>query len=137
MVKAVKSKADKGKKPLKPPLTPELGRLGQRLRTLRGNKSQEKLTESLELTQKYLSELERGRKTPSWGTLIELAHGAFNVRLSSLLFGIDEDIDSEVHGIEDLLAGRPPEVREAILRAVQGLLQAMDAAHRAALPPAP
>lgn len=138
MAKKTEGKADKGKKkPSKPPLSQELGRLGERIKRLRGDRSQEKLTASLSFGQKYLSELERGRKTPSWKTLVELAHDAFNIRMSSLFFGVDEEIEGDVRGVEDLLAGRPPEVRDAILRTIQTLLQTMDASHRAALPPAP
>jgi transcriptional regulator with XRE-family HTH domain len=104
-------------------------RLGARMQALRADRelTQEAVADRIGISQKYLSELERGRKTPSWATLLEIAHDGFNVRLSALLFGIDEEVGNDVHTVEELLAGRPPEVRRAVLRAIQGILAATDA----------
>jgi len=101
-------------------------RLGQRIHGLRRARelTQDELAHRCGLSQKYLSELERGQKTPSWETLVAIAHKGFQIRLAALLFGIDEDIGTEARQLDDVLAGRPQEVRYDVLRAVEMLLRA-------------
>lgn len=71
-----------------------------------------------------MSELERGEKVPSWETLVALAHKGFQIRLATLVFGIDEDLDGEIKHLDDLLAGRPQDARYDVLKAVRLLLRA-------------
>jgi XRE family transcriptional regulator, regulator of sulfur utilization len=104
-------------------------RLGERIQMLRLQRglTQEQLAERVPISQKYVSELERGAKSPSWQTLVAIAHKGFEIRLASLLFAIDEDAGADVKRLDDVLAGRPKEARADLLRAVDLLLRAGDA----------
>lgn len=86
--------------------------------------TQEAVADRIGISQKYLSELERGQKSPSWETLVAIAHKGFDIKLASLMFGIDEDIGAEAKHISDVLAGRPKEARYDVLRAVELILRA-------------
>jgi len=86
--------------------------------------TQEVVATRVGISQKYLSELERGEKSPSWDTLVAIAHKGFDIKLASLMFGIDEDIGAEAKHINDVLAGRPKEARYDVLRAVELILRA-------------
>ena len=86
--------------------------------------TQEAVADRIGISQKYLSELERGQKSPSWETLVAIAHKGFDIKLASLMFGIDEDIGAEAKHIHDVLAGRPKEARYDVLRAVELILRA-------------
>ena len=101
-------------------------RLGARMQALRADRelTQEVVADRIGISQKYLSELERGQKSPSWETLVAIAHKGFDIKLASLMFGIDEDIGAEAKHIHDVLAGRPKEARYDVLRAVELLLRA-------------
>jgi transcriptional regulator with XRE-family HTH domain len=101
-------------------------RFGERIQGLRRERdlTQDALAGRCGISQKYLSELERGEKTPSWDTLVALAHRGFEVPLASLMFGIDEELDGELRSIDELLAGRPQAVRYDVLRAVKLILRA-------------
>lgn len=101
-------------------------RLGARMQALRADRelTQEVVADRIGISQKYLSELERGQKSPSWETLVAIAHKGFEIKLASLMFGIDEDVGSEAKHISDVLAGRPKEARYDVLRAVELLLRA-------------
>ena len=100
--------------------------LGERIQSLRHGRglTQDQLADLCGITQKYLSELERGQKSPSWETLVAIAHKGFDIKLASLMFGIDEDIGAEAKHINDVLAGRPKEARYDVLRAVELILRA-------------
>ena len=101
-------------------------RLGARIQTLRlaREMTQDDLAGRCGLSQKYVSELERGEKAPSWETLVELAHRGLDVRVATLVYGIDEDVGSDARSLDEVLAGRPAEVRYDVLRAVTLLLRA-------------
>lgn len=101
-------------------------RLGERIQALRHARelTQDELAHRCGISQKYMSELERGEKAPSWETLVALAHKGFQIRIATLLFSVDEDIDGEVKSLDDILAGRPQDVRYDVLRAVSLLLRA-------------
>lgn len=101
-------------------------RLGARMQALRADRelTQEAVADRIGISQKYLSELERGQKSPSWETLVAIAHKGFDIKLASLMYGIDEDIGTEAKHIHDVLAGRPKEARYDVLRAVELLLRA-------------
>ena len=101
-------------------------RLGTRIQSLRRARglTQDELATRSDISQKYLSELERGEKAPSWETLVALAHKGLQIRLAALLFAIDEDVKDDVSDLSELLAGRPQEVRNDLLRAVRLLLRA-------------
>jgi len=101
-------------------------RLGARMQALRADRdlTQEVVADRIGISQKYLSELERGQKSPSWETLVAIAHKGFDIKLASLMFGIDEDIGAEAKQLSDVLAGRPKEARYDVLRAVELLLRA-------------
>lgn len=59
-------------------------RIAQRIRDLRGDKTQNEVAEVLHITQSYLSELERGKKVPSKALLLDIAK-IFNTTVSYLL----------------------------------------------------
>jgi transcriptional regulator with XRE-family HTH domain len=101
-------------------------RLGERIQSLRHerNLTQEALAQECGISQKYLSELERGEKAPSWETLVALAHKGFRIKLAALLFAVDEEIESESQTLDDVLAGRSKEARYDLLRAVELILRA-------------
>lgn len=105
---------------------PTQRRLGERIHALRHSRTltQDELAHRCGISQKYLSELERGEKAPSWETLVALAHKGFQIRLATLMFAIDEDLDNETKHLDELLAGRPQDVRYDVLRAVRLLLRA-------------
>jgi len=88
--------------------------------------TQEAVATRIGISQKYLSELERGEKSPSWKTLVAIAHKGFDIRLASLVFGIDEDLGSEVKHLSDVLAGRPKQGRYDVLRAIELILRAAE-----------
>ena len=44
-------------------------------------------------------------------TLVAIAHHGFEIKLATLMFGIDEDIGIEVQDLNDVLASRPKEAR--------------------------
>ena len=101
-------------------------RLGARMQALRTDRdlTQEAVADRVGISQKYLSELERGQKSPSWETLVAIAHKGFDIKLASLMFGIDEDVGAEAKHLHDVLAGRSKEARSDVLRAVELLLRA-------------
>ena len=100
-------------------------RLGARIRALRDARglTQETIAARIELTQKYVSQLECGQKSPSWETLVAIAHQGFEIKLATLMFGIDEDLGAEVQDLSDVLAGRPKEARRDLLHAMQLMLR--------------
>src|SRR5215475_769881 len=104
-------------------------RLGARMQALRADRelTQEVMAERIGISQKYLSELERGQKSPSWETLVAIAHKGFDIKLATLLFGVDEEIGGDAKHLSDVLAGRPKEVRYDVLRAVELILRAAEA----------
>ncbi|HEX8111615.1 MAG TPA: helix-turn-helix transcriptional regulator [Kofleriaceae bacterium] len=101
-------------------------RFGARVRALRDARglTQEMIADRIEVTPKYVSQLECGQRSPSWETLIAIAHQGFEIKLAALMFGIDEDIGVEVQYLSDLLAGRPKQARRDLLRAVELMLRA-------------
>jgi len=94
--------------------------LGARICTLRKacDLTQREVGERADLSQKYVSQLERGNASPSWNALVGLAHKGFEIKLASLVFGIDEDIDTELRDLNDIVAGRSLEARRILLRSV-------------------
>jgi transcriptional regulator with XRE-family HTH domain len=100
---------------------------GLRLRTLRNqhNLTQTELGDRVGISQKYVSELECGRKSPSWETLVALARFGFGMPLSVMLFGVDAPIDGDVARLEALLAGHPKDVQTNVLTALQHMLRAL------------
>jgi transcriptional regulator with XRE-family HTH domain len=101
-------------------------RLGARIRALRDARglTQEIIADRIEVTPKYVSQLECGQRSPSWETLVAIAHHGFEIRLAALVFGIDEDIGAEVQDLNDMLAGRPKETRRDLLQAMELMLRA-------------
>jgi transcriptional regulator with XRE-family HTH domain len=101
-------------------------RLGARIRALRDARglTQEIVADRIAVTPKYVSQLECGQRSPSWETLVAIAHYGFEIRLAALVFGIDEDIPAEVQDLNDMLAGRPKETRRDLLQAMQLMLRA-------------
>lgn len=104
-------------------------RVGQRMRKLRKDRdlSQEVMAARIGISQKYLSELERGQKSPSWDTLVDIAHKGFEIKLAALMFGVDEEVGGDAKELSDVLAGRSQEVRYDVLRAVELILRAAEA----------
>src|SRR3954465_9102831 len=101
-------------------------RFGARVRALRAARglTQEMIADRIEVTPKYVSQLECGQRSPSWETLVAMAHQGFEIKLAALMFGIDEDVGSEVKDLSDMLAGRPKEARRDLLQAMELLLRA-------------
>jgi transcriptional regulator with XRE-family HTH domain len=101
-------------------------RLGARIRALRDARglTQEIVADRIEVTPKYVSQLECGQRSPSWETLVAIAHHGFEIRIAALVFGIDEDIGSELQDLNDMLAGRPKETRRDLLQAMELMLRA-------------
>jgi transcriptional regulator with XRE-family HTH domain len=107
-------------------------RLGERIQTLRLDRAltQDALAKRCRISQKYLSELERGEKAASLETLVALAHRGFQIRLAALVFGVDDDVTPDLKRVDELLAGRPEDVQGNILKAVDLLLNTGDASKR-------
>src|SRR3954467_2149500 len=101
-------------------------RFGARVRALRDARglTQEMIADRIDVSPKYVSQLECGQRSPSWETMVALAHHGFEIRLASLMFGIDEDLGAEVQDLSDVLAGRPREARRDLLQAVRLMLRA-------------
>ena len=101
-------------------------RLGARIRALREARglTQEMIAVRIEATQKYVSQVECGQRSPSWETLVAIAHQGFEIKLATLMFGIDEDLGVEVLDLSDVLAGRPKEARRDVLHAIELILRA-------------
>jgi len=101
-------------------------RLGARIRALRDARglTQEIIADRIEVTPKYVSQLECGQRSPSWETLVAIAHHGFEIRLAALMFGIDEDIPAEMLDLNEMLAGRPKETRRDLLQAMELMLRA-------------
>lgn len=55
--------------------------------------SQSQLGRLTNLSQRYVSELERGTKTPSLDTLVRIAHTAFQVPIADLFYDVDDIVD--------------------------------------------
>lgn len=100
--------------------------LGARIRALRDARglTQEMIADRIEVTQKYVSQLECGQRSPSWETLVAIAHHGFEINLATLMFGIDEEVEVEVEGLSAVLAGWPKEVRRDLLHAIELILRA-------------
>lgn len=101
-------------------------RLGERIQALRHDRelTQEALAQQCGISQKYLSELERGEKAPSWETLVAIAHQGFRIKLAALVFSVDEDVTAETRQLDDVLAGRPKAARYDLIRAFELILRA-------------
>lgn len=69
-----------------PASTPDLLALGRAVRAIRDEKkiSQVQLAEATGLAQAWISQIERGRRNPSWSNVLRLAEG-LGVRLSELV----------------------------------------------------
>ena len=100
--------------------------LGSRIRTLRDARdlTQEVIADRIERSAKYVSQLECGQRSPSLETLVAIAHHGFEIKLATLMFGIDEDIGGEVQDLSDVLAGRPEAARRDLLHAMELILRA-------------
>jgi transcriptional regulator with XRE-family HTH domain len=101
-------------------------RFGARVRALRDARglTQEMIADRIEVTPKYVSQLECGQRSPSWETLVAMAHHGFEIKLAALMFGIDEDIGVAVRDLSDVLAGLPVEARRDLLHALELMLRA-------------
>jgi transcriptional regulator with XRE-family HTH domain len=101
-------------------------RLGARIRALRGDRklTQEQVAGRLGVSPKYVSQLECGQRSPSWETLVAIAHHGFETNVAALMFGIDEDVEVDLQELSEVLAGWPKEARRDFLQAVRLLLHA-------------
>src|ERR1044071_4525924 len=84
-------------------------RLGARMQALRADRelTQEAVADRIGISQKYLSELERGQKSPSWDTLVAIPHKGCGMERGSLMFAIDEDTGAAAKHINDGRPARP------------------------------
>jgi len=103
-------------------------RLGARIYALRTARelSQARLAERLGRRRgwKYISTLECGKGSPSVAYLVSLAHQGFKIKLASLMFGIDENLDPELQALSEGIAGLPVQTRRGLLRSVELVLRA-------------
>ncbi len=101
-------------------------RLGARIRALRDDRglTQEVIANRIGVSPKYVSQIECGQRSPSWETVVALAHYGFETKVSALMFGIDEDLEADVQDLSEVLAGRPKEARLVLLQAVRLMLRA-------------
>ena len=97
---------------MQPDLSEQKAMLGNRIRTLRGNKglTQQELAERCSLNYKYLGAIERGERNPTFENLVKIAAGleislqglftiehetpnaeALKARIAELLSGTDEN----------------------------------------------
>jgi transcriptional regulator with XRE-family HTH domain len=99
-------------------------RLGARIRALRTARGLEQggLGTRVDCTQEYISQLEHGDRSPSWETLVDLAHTGFEIELASLMFGIDEDLGFVPDDLSDVIAGRPLQARRDLVPALQSMV---------------
>jgi transcriptional regulator with XRE-family HTH domain len=86
--------------------------------------TQEVIADRIELSAKYVSQLECGQRSPSFETAVAIAHDGFGITLASLMFGIDEELEPEMKELSDAFAGWPKEVRRALLQLITLLLRA-------------
>ena len=100
--------------------------LGARIRALRDARklTQEVFADRIDISTKYVSQLECGQRSPSWETVVAIAHYGFDIKLASLMFGIDEDMEAEVQELSDVLAGWPKEARRHLLHGITQVLRA-------------
>ena len=99
-------------------------RLGARIRALRGKLTQELIAGRIGVSPKYVSQLECGQRSPSWETLVAIAHYGFETNVAALMFGIDEDVEVDLRELSEVLAGWPKEARRHFLQGVRLLLRA-------------
>jgi transcriptional regulator with XRE-family HTH domain len=101
-------------------------RLGARIRTLRDdrNLTQEVIAGRIGVSPKYVSQLECGQRSPSWETVVAIAHHGFETKVAALMFGIDEELEVDIQDLVEVLAGRPKEARRDLLEAVRLMLRA-------------
>src|SRR3954463_4438928 len=101
-------------------------RFGARVRALRDARglTQEMIADRIDVSPKYVSQLECGQRSPSWETLVAIAHHGFEIKLAALVFGSDGEIGGEVQDLNDMLAGRPKEARRDLLQAMELMLRA-------------
>jgi transcriptional regulator with XRE-family HTH domain len=106
--------------------TPLRRRFGARIRALRDARglTQEMMADRIAVTPKYVSQLECGQRSPSWETLVAIAHHGFQIKLATLMFGIDEDVGVAVRDLGDVLAGLPVAARRDLLHAMELMLRA-------------
>lgn len=100
--------------------------LGARIRALRDARklTQEVIAGRIGVSPKYVSQLECGQRSPSWETVVAIAHHGFDIKVASLVFGIDEEIEVDVQDLSEVLAGRPKEARRDLLQAMRLMLRA-------------
>lgn len=91
----------------------------------RSDLTQEQLAELIEVTPQYLSDLERGVVGTSISTLILLCK-KLNVTADFILFGTENDDDSEVMVLLERIKYMPKYKADMIERAVNLLLDAFD-----------
>src|SRR5215470_4411015 len=99
---------------------------GARIRALRDARglTQEMIADRIEVSPKYVSQLECGQRSPSWETLVAIAHYGFETNVAALMFGIDDDVEVDLQELSEVLAGWPKEARRDALQAVRLLLRA-------------
>ena len=101
-------------------------RLGARIRALRDDRglTQEVIANRIGVSPKYVSQLECGQRSPSWETVVAIAHHGFETKVAALMFGIDEDLEADVQDLVEVLAGRTKEARRDLLQAMRLMLRA-------------
>src|SRR5215468_10993279 len=67
--------------------------LGARIRALRDARklTLEVIAGRIGVSPKYVSQLECGQRSPSWETMVAIAHHGFDIKVAALMFGIDEE----------------------------------------------
>ena len=100
--------------------------LGARIRALRDARklTLEAIAGRIGVSPKFVSQLECGQRSPSWETVVAIAHHGFETKVAALMFGIDEELEVDIQDLAEVLAGRPKEARRDLLQAVRLMLRA-------------
>lgn len=98
-------------------LSQRLGASIRRLRKARGW-SQAELAEKVDVSLDYVSLLERGRRLPALGVLVQISE-IFGVSVDEVL-GRDADGDDWIREATGLLGSVPPRVRGIVLAMLRG-----------------
>ena len=89
--------------------------LGARIRALRDARklTQEAIAGRIGVSPKFVDQLECGQRSPSWETVVAIAHDGFDIKVPALMFGIDEDIASPEEAAQRLMVQMLEASREA------------------------
>jgi transcriptional regulator with XRE-family HTH domain len=97
--------------------------VGIRIKHLRKTKgiSQEKLSEKIGMSSKYLSSIERGKENPTFDTFIKLAK-ALNIEISELFnYTDDKSVQESKKYLRDLIKGSDKEKLDLAVKMLRSI----------------